>query len=223
MYWTKARIYPGQHCIIYRWDLEMNAAVPVSAADEEWKHHIDGLVNNAAIQGPIGTSWTTDSEEMLRTLHVDLIAPIFTCRAAIRSMINRKHGKIVNLSGGGAAGPRPGYSAYATAKAGLVRFSECPAEELQGTGIDVNCVSPGMMLTDMTKNSERAVDLSQAMSDETMREAADLIIFLLSDESNGITGKLISSQWDDWKSFPLDKLKADPEIFTLRRNISWHE
>src|SRR5947209_3358448 len=65
-------------------------------------------------------------------------------------------GKIMNLSGGGASGPRPNFSAYATAKAGLVRFSEILALEVRDINIHVNCVAPGAMNTEMLRDILRA-------------------------------------------------------------------
>jgi 3-oxoacyl-[acyl-carrier protein] reductase len=169
---------------------------------------IDGLVNNAAIQGPIGPAWESDWSAWNKTLTVDLFAPINLCKAVVPKMLEHGSGKIVNLSGGGATNVRPNYSAYATAKTGLVRFSECLAAELAGTGIDVNCVSPGAMPTDMLPPGVTA-------NPDAMQKAAELVIWLLSDESNGVTGKLLSAQWDDYKRIPGKFTPADK--FTLRR------
>ena len=176
-------------------------------------NNIDGLINNAAIQGPIGPAVDTDVQEWQDTIVNDLFGPVQLSQYIARKMVWQGHGKIVNLSGGGAAGPRPNYSAYATAKAGLVRFSECLAEELKGTGIDVNCVAPGAMPTQMLPPGVHA-------SPDAMREAADLCVFLLSDQSNGLTGKLISAHFDNWRRL------TDPanindvnlsDMYTLRR------
>lgn len=182
----------------------------VKRAKRVWTK-IDGLVNNAAIQGPVGLSWENGWAEWFLTLTVDLIAPVNLCQLVVPWMLEQGSGKIVNLSGGGATGVRPNYSAYATAKTGLVRFSECLAAELTGKGIDVNCVSPGKMPTDMLPRGETATP-------DSMQKAAELVVFLLSDKSNGITGKLISAIWDDWS---FEKFKAilneQPDLYTLRR------
>lgn len=172
----------------------------------------DGLVNNAAIQGPVGSAWKfMVSAPWDDTFAVNLAAPIRLCQWLVPGMLKQGSGKIVNLSGGGATSPRPNYSAYATAKAGLVRFSECLAEELKGTGIDVNCVAPGKMPTGMLPPGETALE-------QTMADAADLIIFLLSDESNGITGRLISAVWDNWRDLVNQKDKLEfSDLYTLRR------
>lgn len=224
--WVTLSERDGQICETERADLGMTGAVDDVAAHalRMWPNiGIDGLVNNAAIQGPVGKAWEVDPLEWDDVINLDLIVPFLLCRITVPEMLKQKHGKIVNLSGGGAANSRPNYSAYATAKAGLVRFSECLAEELKGTGIDVNCVAPGKMPTGMLSPEEIADD--EMFDTDSMRKAADLIIFLLSDESNGITGRLISAIWDDWRSFPqyIERLKADPDVFTLRREIGWRE
>lgn len=180
-------------------------------AYQHWTH-IDGLVNNAAIQGPVGASWDVEFEDWEETLQIDLLIPVELCATMVTEMLKQGHGKIINLSGGGAANPRPNYSAYATAKAGLVRFSECLAEELRGTGVDVNCVAPGAMPTSML-DPEATPPAADAME-----KAADLIVWLLSDASNGVTGKLISAVWDDWRNFDWDD-PDEKDTFTLRRIV----
>lgn len=183
---------------------------PGNLVDEcsEFLGHVDGLVNNAAVQGPVGKSWKNSQAEWIDTINLDLIAPARMCCAVVPKMIEQGHGKIVNLSGGGATSPRPNYSAYATAKAGLVRFSECLAAELKGTGIDVNCVAPGKMPTGMLPPGETP-------DENSMEKAADLIVWLLSAESDGITGRLISAVWDHWKVMSLHPISDD--LYTLRR------
>ena len=71
------------------------------------------------------------------------------CRRVIPGMREREWGKIINVSGGGATGPRPDVTAYACAKTALVRLTETLAEELREAKIDVNAVAPGAMNTRM--------------------------------------------------------------------------
>jgi 3-oxoacyl-[acyl-carrier protein] reductase len=141
-------------------------------------------------------------------------------------------GSIVNLAGGGATGPRPNFSAYATAKCALVRFSETIAVEVASLGIRVNCVSPGVLKTEMLEEILRAGPERVGVEYERVREAiadggasnarmaADLIVHLISKESMGITGKLISAVWDPWQS--LHKHIEDmrnSDVYTLRRIV----
>ncbi len=107
---------------------------------------LETLINNAAIHGPIGSIWETDWKLWQEVVQVNLLAPVALCRACI-PLMRKTGGSIVNLSGGGATGPRANFSAYATAKTGLVRFSETLAEEVKAFGIRVNCIAPGIMKT----------------------------------------------------------------------------
>lgn len=201
---------------------------------------LDTLINNAGIQGAVGPLWENDWDEWLDILQVDLLAPVGLCHLIVPWMIENGSGYIINLSGGGATGPRANFSAYATAKAGLVRFSETLAEELKPHNVRVNCIAPGAMDTAMLevvvakgeaaagkKEYEAAVRvLSEGGA--SMQRVAELCHFLASDASNGITGKLISAVWDNWEHWPehIDQLRTS-DVYTLRRitgrdrGLSW--
>lgn len=211
-------------------DLASRDAVPaiVARARGLWDR-LDALVNNAAVPGPIGKVWENDWEEWQATLRVNLLAPVELCRACLPWMIAERRGKIVNISGGGAAGPRPHFSAYAVAKTGLVRFSEILAEEARDANVQVNCVAPGAMNTEMTRAVLRA-GLERAGAAEYRRaaeqvggsgtkpeRAAELCVFLASSASDGITGKLISAVWDPWERLSEHRRDLASDVYTLRR------
>lgn len=202
---------------------------------------IDILVNNAGMYGPKGCIEEVDWTQWLYTLEVNLYGPILLCRALLPHFKANQHGKIINLSGGGATAPMPRLSAYATSKAALVRFTETLAHETLGCGIDVNALAPGALNTRMldevleagpgkvgAEYYERALQ-QKANGGASPQRAADLCLFLASDESNGITGKLLSAVWDPWEDLPkyLNRLKGS-EIYTLRRIVpadrgeNWH-
>ena len=178
---------------------------------------IDILVNNAAIGGPIGMLADNDWGAWRDTIQVDLMAPVELCKLSIAWMRETGGGRIVNLSGGGATGPRPNFSAYATAKCALVRFSETIAAEVADLGIRVNSVAPGVLNTDMLQEVLRSgLERVGAASDPGI--AAELIVYLASEESAGINGKLISAVWDRWRN--LHEHVADlkgTDVYTLRR------
>jgi len=193
---------------------------------------LDVLVNNAAIQGPVGPSWENSWDEWQATLQVDLLAPIALCRLAVPWMAERGHGKIINLSGGGATSPRPNFSAYAAAKTALVRFSETLAAETRELGMEVNCIAPGAMPTAMLESiaasgpslagqGEYGTALRVFQEGSTaLKRAAALCVFLASPESDGISGRLISAVWDPWERLPaqLDQLR-ESDVYTLRRIV----
>jgi 3-oxoacyl-[acyl-carrier protein] reductase len=193
---------------------------------------LDILVNNAGIQGPIGPLETNVWSEWEATLRVDLLAPVQLCHLFLPLLAQSGHGRIISLSGGGATGPRANFSAYATAKTGLVRFSETLAEEVRSRGITVNCIAPGAMGTDMLKlilavgpekagvQECQAAEKAVAAGESIVQRAADLAVFLASDAAAGITGRLISAPWDPWPRLGehAEALRKS-DIYTLRRIV----
>ena len=129
--------------------IQADVADPRACADvAEPAGEVTALVNNAAITGPVGPLETQRLGRVDAGDPTNLFGTVLMCRAVLAGMRERGYGKIVNLSGGGATGPRPNFSAYATAKAGVVRFTETLARELDGT-IDVNAIAPGALNTGM--------------------------------------------------------------------------
>jgi NAD(P)-dependent dehydrogenase (short-subunit alcohol dehydrogenase family) len=191
---------------------------------------IDILVNNAGIQGTKGLVDIKDYESWVKTININLIGTVHMCMIFLPEFKKQGFGKILNLSGGGSANPRPHFSAYATSKAAVVRFSETLAEELRGTGIDVNCIAPGALntrlLDEVLEAGEEKIGkeyyqraLKQKESGgSSIINSAEMITFLASENCDGITGKLISAVWDDWKDLPNHKQELNnTDIYTLRR------
>ncbi|MBF0551660.1 MAG: SDR family oxidoreductase [Deltaproteobacteria bacterium] len=207
------------------------AGVVIDAARQVWTR-LDGLVNNAGIIGPIGPAWENDWSDWRDTIQVNLLTPVALCRACVPWMKAGGGGKIINLSGGGATGPRPNFSAYATAKTGVVRFTEILAQETKAYNIQVNSIAPGALNTAMLQavleaGPEKAGPKEYAQSLTQVEKggsdpmnAADLCVWLASSDSAGVTGKLISAVWDPWKDLPkrLPDL-VDTDIYTLRRIV----
>ncbi|MBA7616873.1 hypothetical protein ES703_24175 [subsurface metagenome] len=147
-------------------------------------------------------------------------------------MAESDYGKIINLSGGGAAGARPNFSSYAASKAALVRLTEVLAHETRDMGIDVNCLAPGAMNTRMlavvlragpenagAEEYRKAVRQSETGGAQP-ENAARLAVFLASSESDGISGRLVSAVWDNWQDLSKyrEELKGS-DIYTLRRIV----
>lgn len=190
---------------------------------------VDILVNIAGIQGPIGRLTEVQDEYLIKNIHTNVIGTMLCCKYVLPVMISKKKGKIINFSGGGATFPRVNFSAYASSKAAIVRFTETIAQEVKGSGIDINAISPGSVYTRMLEEIIQAgeksgkSDLSTAIKirnegGTSPKLAADLSVFLASNASNGITGKVISAVWDNWKNFRknLARIK-NSSLFTLRR------
>lgn len=217
---------------IFACDLSDTTQIPALVEQVESRAIcVDVLVNNAAMHGPIGPLEFNDLELWRKALELDLMAPVTLCKLLMRLLTKATGGaSIINISGGGATGPRPNFSAYATAKAGLVRFTETLAKEVSEYGMRVNCVAPGAMATSLM-HEVVALGSSSAGSKEldiakktiegggaSMDAVADLLLFLASDESKFITGKLISAVWDDWQEWEAHASELrDSDLYTLRR------
>jgi 3-oxoacyl-[acyl-carrier protein] reductase len=189
--------------------------------------HIDVLVNNAGLYGPVGPVIDNDPAEWLEALKVNLFGVFLTMHHAGRAMAARGRGAIVNLSGGGGTSPKPRYSCYAASKTGVLRLTENAAVELAPQGVRVNAIAPGFIATRIHEATLKAgeasgeleaVSAKLAAGGDDPRKAAELALFLAGDEAEGITGRLFSAIFDDWKSAAVrDKLRASPHLFTLRR------
>ena len=188
------------------------------------------LVNNAGIYGPKGKIESVDWAEWVRTIEINVYGSVLMSRAVVPHFKAQGYGKVIQLSGGGATNPLPRISAYAVSKAAIVRFAETLAEELRGTGIDVNAIAPGALNTRMLDEIieagpgkvgktfyERSLKQKET-GGAPLEKGADLALFLASSTSDGITAKLISAVWDDWAHWPehLQEL-TDSDAYTLRR------
>jgi len=190
---------------------------------------VDILVNNAGTYGPIGPLVDNDPEKWVQTVRINLFGSFFCARAVLPFMIRQRRGKIINLSGGGASSALPNFSAYATSKAAIVRLTETLAEEVKGFNIQVNAIAPGAVNTRLMDEILAAgAAAGEEMLARTRRQketggvpperGAALAVFLASDESDGLSGRLISAVWDDWESMSgrIDQIMAS-ELYTLRR------
>jgi NAD(P)-dependent dehydrogenase (short-subunit alcohol dehydrogenase family) len=193
---------------------------------------LDGLVNNAGVYGPKGLIEDVDWAEWAKAIEINLLGTVLPCRAVLPAFRSRGWGKIINLSGGGATAPLPRLSAYAASKAAVVRFTETLAEELRGTRIDVNAVAPGALNTRLLDEVIAAGPdkVGKTFYERSLRQKADggapldkgaaLCAFLLSAESDGITGRLLSAVWDPWSDLPARRAELEgSDIYTLRRIV----
>jgi NAD(P)-dependent dehydrogenase (short-subunit alcohol dehydrogenase family) len=193
---------------------------------------LDVLVCNAGVYGPKGPLQDVDWSEWSDAIGINLMGVALACRGVLPHFLQRRCGKILVLSGGGASKPLPYLSGYAASKAAVVRLAETLAEEVRETGIDVNAIAPGALNTRLLDEvleagpeKVGATFYEQAVRQKeqggtAMELGASLCVFLASSAGDGITGKLISAVWDPWKTLPehLDDLR-DSDIYTLRRIV----
>lgn len=156
---------------------------------------IDILVNNAGI--------TRDRSLMMMSrgdwtevIDTDLTGVFNTTRACIITFLKQKSGNVVNISSIGGIHPLPGQVNYAAAKAGVIGFTKALAREVAPYKIRVNTVAPGFIETDMTGNlnekyRQRLLEVIPTNRFGTPEEVAKVVVFLVSDKSQYITGQVI--------------------------------
>jgi 3-oxoacyl-[acyl-carrier protein] reductase len=162
---------------------------------------LDILVNNAGvIRDNLVHKMTDDDWDTVMNVH--LKGTFYASQAAQRFMVPQRYGKIVNFSSTSALGNR-GQLNYATAKAGIQGFTRTLAIELGKFNINVNAVAPGFIETDMTRATAERMgisfeELKRAAAERSLLgrtgkpiDVANAVLFLVSDESNFITGQVL--------------------------------
>ena len=184
----------GENCKAYNLDIADSNAVNTVIADIEKSFgEIFVLVNNAGIaEQSLFTDITDDMwHKMIET---NLSGAFYCSRAVLKYMINRKCGKIINISSiwGETGGSCEVH--YSASKAGLIGMTKALAKEVGLSGITVNCVSPGVILTDMTSHFDE--DTMNELKEETPlnkigtpEDVADAVSFLASSDADFITGQ----------------------------------
>jgi 3-oxoacyl-[acyl-carrier protein] reductase len=137
-----------------------------------------------------------DAERIDATLAVNLRGPMLVSRAALRPMMRRRFGRIVNLASIVALRGNVGQSLYAASKAGLIGFTKSLAREVARKGITVNAVAPGYVDTDMTRvlshdAREHLRELAPTGQAVTVDEVAAAVAFLASPHASAITGAVV--------------------------------
>jgi 3-oxoacyl-[acyl-carrier protein] reductase len=188
-------------------------------------------VLNAGIYGPMGPTESVDLTEWRRAMDINVGGVLLPCRALIPHFKKVGRGKVIVLSGGGATNPLPNISAYAASKAAAIRLMETFAEELKQFHVDVNAIAPGALATRLVDEvlaagPERVgaafFEKNKSWKDKgatPLELGADLAVYLASAASDGITGKLISAQWDPWEKLHDFKSDLNSDIYTLRRIV----
>lgn len=191
---------------------------------------LDALINNAGISGTPAAFDEGDFDDWEYVIRVNLIGLAYLCHTALPLFKAQRHGKIINLSGGGATAPLPHLSAYAASKAAIVRLTETLAEEMKDYNIDINAVAPGALNTEFNQSllarGETALGaklyhhLRDRLKDggTPLNTPIELILYLLDKQSNGISGKLISAAWDPWQTLHEERDEImHSDRYTLRR------
>ena len=187
---------------------------------------LHGLVTAAGVLGPIGPLETLAMDQFAATIAVNLLGTALALHHCL-PRLRMASGRAVTFSGGGGTGPLARFDAYAASKAAVVRLTENVAAD---GPIEVNCVAPGFVATRMHEATVAAgAEAAGSAYYERTRaqlaeggfppsEAGELVAFLLSSASDGITGRLISAQWDPWREPTFqERLRSEPDLATVRR------
>lgn len=166
----------------------------VDQAAQAWGR-LDVLVNNAGIikdQLLVRIS----NEEWDKLIRTNLNSAFYCTRAALKHMVKRRQGRIVNISSVVGLGGNVGQAHYAASKSGLLGFSRTVAKEYGSRGITCNVVAPGYIQSDMTAqlNAERTARILEGVSLKrmgTVEDVAGAVSFLVSERASYITGQVI--------------------------------
>lgn len=187
--------YSGVKITPVKCDFSLSDDVSEFCVFLEDRKDIEVLVNNAgmSLYGLFQDGSVSDLEKIIS---VNLKAPMLISRSVIKNMISAKRGNIVNISSVWGETGASCETAYSATKAGLIGFTKALAKEVAPSGIRVNCVTPGVIKTDML-NIFTKDDLS-SLEEEiplgkigTPRDIASVVAFLLSDAAKYITGEIL--------------------------------
>jgi 3-oxoacyl-[acyl-carrier protein] reductase len=162
---------------------------------------VDILVNNAGV-GFVASLLETTDEIWNKNMEVNLRGVFLCTQIAARYMIDRKYGKVVNISSNSGFGiAMPGDTSYAVSKAGVICLTKSSAFELGKHNINVNCVAPGAVDTVMLRGNRSDEEYEKVLEGRrnasslgitgTPEDIANAVLFFASDESRYITGKIL--------------------------------
>ena len=163
---------------------------------EETFGFVDVLVNNAGIALPAQLATDTGAEELNRVFGVNLNGMFFVTNAVLPQMVSKKRGSVVNISSMWGVTGGSCEVAYSASKAAVIGYTKALAKELAPSGIRVNCVAPGFVMTDM--NAALDAETVAAICEETPllraglpEDVAGAVLFLAGESASFITGQTL--------------------------------
>lgn len=180
-------------------------------ASEQLACDLGAIIHCAGNQGEIGLAMNADPVRWVKSVSNNVAMFYHVVRAFYPKLSSARRSKIIAMSGGGSCNSRPYFSAYAAAKSAIVRCVETFAEEMRHQPVDINAVAPGACYTTMTDEvielGELVVgkdEMAQAQRIKDSRalpvKALELVRWLLSGQSDHVSGKLISALHDDYRT-----------------------
>ncbi|MGD9639493.1 MAG: 3-oxoacyl-[acyl-carrier-protein] reductase [Alphaproteobacteria bacterium] len=182
-------------CVLTANLCESESADALIKSAEEKMGKVDVLINNAGLTRDSLFMRMKDEDWQL-VLNVNLTAAFKLSRAAVKGMMKRRYGRIINISSIVGTTGNPGQANYSATKAGIVGMSKCLAAEVASRGITVNCIAPGFIKTPMTDvlPDEAKEKLTSNIPMGRLglpSDIANAAAFLASDEASYVTGQTI--------------------------------
>jgi NAD(P)-dependent dehydrogenase (short-subunit alcohol dehydrogenase family) len=180
------------------------------------------LVNNAGTAAALGPAWEVDPQEWWRDVETSVRGAFLCARAVLPGMLDRRRGRVVNMSSYVAARPSPYLSAYAAGKAAILSFTEALAAETRDAGVAVFAVTPGHVRTAMVRNMLESdagrrwlPDVASSRPVDAER-VAELVAFLASGRGDALTGRFLHAL-DDVEALAAraDEVVAD-DLYAVR-------
>ncbi len=178
-------------------DIGDSAALTASIEQIIEKHgRLDVLVNNAGITRD-GLFMRMEDKDWDDVINTNLKSAFVSCRAATRSMIRAKWGRIINISSVSGLVGNAGQVNYSASKAGLLGMTKSIARELAGKQVTANCVAPGFITTDMTdvlppQIKDKVQEMIPLRRFGAVADIAAMVAFLASEKAGYITGQVIA-------------------------------
>ena len=193
----------------------------------------DILINTVGEQGEINNFFKLNIDNFVKTFNINFFSYIYLFKNIYPFIKKNKDLLIILFSGGGVTSLRTNFSPYSLSKIALVKLVEILSKEIKNKSIRINSISPGIINSKMTqkilkiessliKNDELVNVRKQIKySDKSLNKVFNLIEFLYSKKGKSISGKMISSRWDNFKDWDKEKIKkiTKNDIYTLRRKI----
>jgi NAD(P)-dependent dehydrogenase (short-subunit alcohol dehydrogenase family) len=191
----------GAQALALRVDVADRGAVEHMVAQVERElGPVDLLVNNAVAPGPIGPFVSTDPDDWWRPMEVNLRGPVYCSRAVLPRMVERGHGRIVNVSSGVGLVVWPMVSSYVVAKAALYRLTEALDAETREHGVRLFVMNPGLVRTRLVEDAMSAgepsvektfLDMFDAGLESPPERAAAMVVHLASGRADVLSGRCL--------------------------------
>jgi 3-oxoacyl-[acyl-carrier protein] reductase len=178
-------------------DIADGAALTASIEQIIEKHgRLDTLVNNAGITRD-GLFMRMEDKDFDDVINTNLRSAFVACRAAARTMIRAKWGRIINITSVSGLVGNAGQVNYSASKAGLLGMTKSIARELAGKQVTANCVAPGFITTDMTdvlppQIKEKVLEMIPLRRFGNVADIAAMVAFIASEKSGYITGQVFA-------------------------------